>query len=124
MLRRRKDSIDPDKLMELSDASPIKTWVNLLLLHMYRDSLSTLTLQKSKGIPSIPLEEEVPPGELDFDRIINRLKVMSGLDPVVFKEPRQGEISLTIHGTGYTVSTTFVDSGTNPRCELTVRKEQ
>jgi len=120
--RKRKDSIDLDELKELRARSPVKTWVNLLLLHICKDAVGSFTLQKSKGIPPIPFEEDVPPGGFDFDKIINRLKVMSGLDPVVFKEPHQGEIPLTIGDTLHTVSTTFVDAGTNPRCELTMRK--
>ena len=127
MLRRRKkpinlDEIDLNELKELSAASPAKVWVNLLLLHICKDSGSSLTLQKSKGIPSIPLEEEVPPGELDFDRIINRLKVMAGLDPVTYREPRKGRISLTIGGTWYHGNATFVDSVADSQCEITADK--
>ncbi len=127
MLRRRKklinlDEIDLNELKELAKASPAKAWVNLLLLHICKDSGSSFTLQRSKGIPPIPLEEEVPPGELDFDRIINRLKVMSGLDPVIFKEPRKGKISLCICGTWYDVNTTFIDSIAGPQCEITVHR--
>jgi len=66
------------------------------------------------------LEEEVPPGELDFDRIINRLKVLAGLDPVIYKEPRKGKISLRIHGTWYHLDITFTDSVADSQCEITV----
>jgi hypothetical protein len=119
---RRGDPIDPNELKVLSERSPVKVWVNLLLLHMYKDSVSSLVLQKSKGIPPIPLEEEVPPGGFDFDKIINRLKVMSNLDPIACPKPCQGEFPLMIQGVPYTVSTTFVDTGADPRCEITMRK--
>jgi len=125
MLRRRKKTIDfteidLNALKELQEASPAKAWVNLFLLHMCRDSVSSLTLQRSKGIPPIPLEEEVPPGGFDFDRIINRLKVLAGLDPVIYKEPRKGKISLCIQGTWYHLDTTFTDSVADSQCEITV----
>jgi hypothetical protein len=127
MLRRRKKTIDLteidlNELKELSDASLAKAWVNLLFLHICKDSGNSLTLQKSKGIPPIPLEEEVPPGELDFDRIINRFKVMAGLDPVIYREPRKGKISLRIHGTWYCLNATFIDSVADSQCEITVHK--
>jgi hypothetical protein len=120
MRRKRKDSIDLDDLKELSERSPAKYWVNLLLMHMCRDSVSSFTLQKSKGIPPIPGEEHMPPGGFDFDKIINRLKVMSDLDPVTFKEPRHGKIALLVHGTSYNVSTTFVDSVADSQCTIMV----
>ena len=127
MLRKkekRKDSIDLSDLKILSDVTPAKVWVNLLLLHMYKDSVGSFTLNKSKGIPSIPLEDEVPEGELDFDKIINRLKVMSGLVPVIYKEPHKGEIPLMLSGTRYTANTIFVDSGDNPKCEIIMSRRK
>jgi hypothetical protein len=129
MLRRRKKTIDfteidLNALKELREASPAKVWVNLLLLHMCRNSVSSLTLQRSKGIPPIPLEEEVPPGGFDFDRIINRLKVLAALDPVAYKEPRKGKISLCIHGTWYDLETTFTDSVGDSRCEITAQRRE
>jgi len=98
--------------------------VNLFLLHLCRDSGGSHTLRKSKGIPPIPHDEEVPPGGFDFDRIINRLKVMSGLDPVICKEPRKGKISLDISGISYHLDTTFVDSGDDSRCEIIARRKK
>jgi len=129
MLKRRKqpdslDEIDLNELKELSEASPAKAWVNLFLLHMCRDSVGSLTLQRSKGIPPIPLEEEVPSGGFDFDRIVNRLKVLAGLDPVIYKKPRKGSISLCIAGTWYQVNATFVDSVSDSCCEITAHRRE
>lgn len=120
--RKRKESIDLNELKELREASPVKTWVNLLLLHISRESVNSFTLNRSNGIPPIPFDEEVPPGGFDFDKIINRLKVMSNLDPVHFKTPRKGAIHLTIHGIQCKVDLTFFDSQANSRCEMTMHK--
>lgn len=116
--------IDLDELKELTEASPAKTWVNLFLLHLCEDPSGSFTFQKSKGIPPVSHEEEVPPGGFDFDKIINRLKVMAGLDPVVYAEPRKGRISLCIQGIGYHLDTTFVDSSTDSRCEIAAHREE
>jgi hypothetical protein len=125
MLRKRKrrfGSIDLGELKELSERFPVKAWVNLLLLHMFRSHIESLTLSRSKGIPSIPLEEEVPEGAFDFDKIVNRLEVMSGLDPVVFRIQREGKIPMIIGGKDFTVTTTFVDPDEDSRCSIVVCK--
>lgn len=127
MLRKRKKPISPceidlDEFKALQEASPSKVWVNLFLLHLCRDSESSFTLQKSKGIPPIPFEEEVPPGGFDFDKIMNRLKVMAGLDPILYKEPQKGKISLCICGVWHHLDTTFVDSVDDSQCEITAHR--
>jgi len=125
MLRKRKrriGSIDLDELKELYERFPVKVWVNYLLLHMSRSHIESLTLSRSQGIPSIPLEDRVPEGALDFAKIINRLKVMSGLDPVVFTTQRKGKIPLMVGGTDYTVTTTFIDSDNDSKCTIALSK--
>ncbi|MCU0917278.1 MAG: hypothetical protein MUC88_22345, partial [Planctomycetes bacterium] len=101
---------------------PAKHWVNLLLLHMYH-SVDHLTLRRSQGIPSLPLDDDLPLAELDFDKIINRLKVLSGLDPVTFREPRRGKVRLCISGTWYRVDTVFTDTAADSQCEITMQRE-
>jgi hypothetical protein len=120
---KRKDSIELDELRELSDPVPAKEWVNLLFMHMFKTHLESFTLKKSEGIPPIPLEDELPEGELDFNKIINRLKVMSGLDPTTFKKTYEGNIRMCVHGIWCTVKTTFVDSDDDSKCEITISKE-
>jgi len=120
-----KDSFDLDKLKECSDGlTPAKKWVNLFLQHMFESHLVSFTLKKSEGIPSIPLEDKLPEGELDFIKIINRLKVMSGLDPVTFKKPHEGNIPIGIHGIWYTAKTAFIDSEDDSKCEITISKKK
>ena len=114
--------IDLDELKELTESSPGKVWVNLFLLDLFRRKIESCTLSRSQGIPSIPFEEEVPEGGFDFTKIINRLKVMSGLDPVVFKTQQEGKIPLGIGGIYYTATTTFVDSDKDSKCTITISK--
>jgi hypothetical protein len=125
MLRKRKilnADIDLDELKELANRNPAAVWVNLLLLHMYKSNLESFTLKKSEGIPLIPHRDEVPEGELDFTKIINRLKVMSGLDPVVYKEQHEGKISLCFCGIWHNVKTTFIDSDDDSTCVIIMSK--
>jgi hypothetical protein len=122
--RKKKDSIDEVELTVLErNRNPAKAWVNLLLLHILKNDLGTFTLEKSKGIPAIPLEEEVPDGELSFEGIINRLKIMSGLDPIKYKDQQSGSIQIGFGGLWYIANTIFNDSSNNPSCSITLSTE-
>jgi len=55
---------------------------------------------------------------------MNRLKVMAGLDPVLYKEPHKGEISLYIGGIWHHLDTTFVDSVDDSQCKITAHREE
>ena len=123
--KRQKDCIwiDPDELKELVvKSTPAKRWVYCLLEHMFRTKIESFVLSRSEGIPSIPIDDGLLEGELDFTQIINRLKVMSGLDPVVFKIQREGKIPLGIGGINYTATTTFVDSDKDSKCTIVISK--
>ena len=124
MRRKKKNLTDVVELTELKpNRSLANAWVNLLLMHIWKDDLGTFTLEKSKGIPPVPLEEEVPDGELNFESIINRLKIMSGLDPIKYKDQQSGSIQLGLGGLWYTANTIFNDSSNNPSCSITLTTE-
>jgi hypothetical protein len=118
-----KVEIDLDALKELTESSPpAKRWVNCLLEHMFRTKIESFVLSRSEGIPSIPFDDGLLEGELNFTQIINRLKVMSGLDPVVFKTQREGKVPLNIGGIDYTATTTFIDSDEDSKCSIAMSK--
>jgi hypothetical protein len=119
-MKKRKTNEEPviSELKELSNLNPIKSWVALLIFNMFKNNLERFTLEKSKGIPPLPSEEELPEGDLDFCKIINRLKIMSGLDPVLFKQQRQGSIDLLVNGVKCEFLTTFLDSDSGSKCEI------
>lgn len=122
---KRKNSINPDDLKVLTDRqTPASEWVYSLLEHMFKSHLKSFTLKKSEGIPSIPLRDELPEGELNFSKIINRVKIMSGLDPVIFKEPHGGKHTIIFHGKQYTMKTTFIDSEDDQICEIHLYEEK
>jgi hypothetical protein len=125
MWRKRniRDSVDLDELKDLAVVDS-KHWVSSLFIHMYYEGIDTYILERSSGIPDIPtLEDDLPSGELSFDGIINRLKVFTGLDPVQFKEPKHGSVSLVMFGNPVAVETTFCDSDENTRCTIAMTKE-
>lgn len=123
MFGNKKAQDDLGDVKEITEKTSVKTWVNSLLMHLYKESIGEFTLQTRDGIPSIPLRGEMPEGELDFGRIINRLKVMSGLDSIVFPEAKEGKIELVIGGVAYIAKTRFTDSAVNSTCQITITKK-
>lgn len=112
--KKKKGSIYLGALKEVAELTPPVEWVYSLLMHMYQDSIGNFILRKSDGIPSIPLQDKLPEGELSFDKIINVLKVICGLDPIDYTEIKEGNHSLFIHGKSYTAKMLFDDSANDP----------
>lgn len=121
--RKQKDPIVFDDLKDLSAESPVKYWVNLFLFHIYKDSISSYTLDQSQGIPPVPYQEELPDGELSFEGIINRLKTMAGLDPVKYKNPTKGSVPLGLGGIWYRANMVFNDANDKSICSITLTTE-
>jgi hypothetical protein len=116
---RKKNSGGFMKAHDLIDMSPpCMQWVNLLLLHMYKDSIDTYPLYRSRGIPPVPHEDELNDGALSFDGIINCLKAMCSLDPVKYSIPNQGTFPINIGGRWYTVNVSFKDNSYDPLCVI------
>jgi hypothetical protein len=63
-------------------------------------------------------DDDLPEGEITFDQIINRLKIMSGLDPISYTEVKEGCHKLLIHGKSYTANMIFDDSADDPICQI------
>jgi hypothetical protein len=116
--------IHPDNLIKIKSSPPGKEWISLFLLYMFNESMSSFTLQKSSGIPPIPLEDEISEGELSFDKIINRLKVMCELDPVAYKKTHEGSFPVTVHGKNYTIKVTFFDTAADPSYKIQITEKQ
>jgi len=102
-------SIDLDELTELAEITPTKKYVNLLLLAMARDDVREVVLTSSRPLPPSKIYPgaEIPP----FESVVNRLKVVANLDPVIYQHPKEGRIELTIGSDPVAVHVRFVDTG-------------
>ena len=123
-MRHRRESYDLGNLVRLGEHIPAKEWVYSLLEYMLKDHVGSFTLVKSQGIPSIPLRDELPEGKLDFDKIINRLKIMAGLDPVACKEPRKGDFPVLVGGKQYRITAGFTETDDDSTCEITLSEDE
>lgn len=120
------DSVDFEEMAGLMKRYPAKQWVSMLLLHMVRRSVSHFTLAKSTGIPPVSGkgELELCDAELSIGDIINRLKVISGLNPVAYPMGATGKIELHVQGDPYTFDTTFTDDKDDSVCSIAMSGEK
>lgn len=107
------DSIDLEELKELAERSPTKKYVNLLLLVMAKNDVREVVLRSSRPLPPLRInrEEEIPA----FQSVVNRLKVMAALDPVIYHQPKEGKIELTIGASDTVIHLRFEDTAPD-RC--------
>ena len=116
--RRPAGEISLDDLRDLVETSPVKRYVNLLLLDLGgSDEGASCTLSKSRSLPSLTgykWEEELPP----FEKVRNRLKVMADLDPVTFQEPVKGHFKMQIGARPCIAHVDFDDGADDPTVNL------
>jgi hypothetical protein len=123
-MRHRGGPYDLNNLVRLGEQTPAKEWVYSLLDYMLKNHIGHFVLVRSQGIPSIPLRDELPEAELDFDKIINRIKVMARLDPGAYKEPRKGEFPVSVGGRQYTITASFIETDSDSTCEITLSEDE
>ena len=116
--RKRDDDIDLRELRRLAEGRPVSNYVNLLVLDLCRDERAEMVLRQSRPLPiptrSDDAEYEIP----EFRKVANRLKVMAGLDPVTYTEPKEGQIELMVSGKDVTVFLRFEDSCDDPTVRI------
>jgi hypothetical protein len=107
---------------------PAERYVNLFLVDMLEAERWSCSARSSEALPTIKGHE--PP---QFARFRNRLKIMGGLDPVVYPAPRAGKIDLVIldrslegkwYDCHYTVRLLFNDLGDDPSVDLSAELTQ
>ncbi len=99
-------------LIRFAQNSPTKDYINLILLGMLRHAQSDWDINDADGLPAPQYGPDFDMTGVTFDRVVNRLKVMSGLDPVTYRDPREGAIELVINGVNYVANTRFMDQST------------
>jgi type IV pilus assembly protein PilB len=100
----RSDSIDLDELQELSDSSPVKKLLNLVLMQAIRDKASDVHFEPFENeykmryrIDGV-MYEMVPPPKHIAAALSSRIKVMADLDIAERRLPQDGRISLMVQG--------------------------
>jgi hypothetical protein len=93
-------------------------YVDALLAMMVRKSIFILRLKASEPLPSIENGDNAFAPAPAYPSVINRLKVLSRLNPVIYAEPVQGiiEVQRGPHLLVYTLC--FEDKAVPPFCDI------
>ena len=114
-----------------TDSAPVIKYVNLMILGAITKGEAELSIRSSSSLAPLGemMKESHPEGFLHsdlpappFSAISNRLKIMSGLNPMSYKTPVSGTIDLRAGGEDYTVATEFDDTLDDPMFGITITK--
>lgn len=114
--KRLGEETEQFDLSKAKAATPCVRYVNLLILEAVGRGDRTLELVRDGTLPrvAVPASEvaDVSPGQ-----VLNRLKVMCGLTPERFPEPREGRFAIWVMNREYGVTCRF-DDREEPACRL------
>lgn len=98
-------------------------YVEWLLKHMLQTSRTELTIDTSRALPGSDqtAKEDSPPCIPDSQAIINRLKLLSGLNPVRHPSAVEGTFERVRTHHVIVVSTRFQDEDTRSVCSIRLR---
>jgi len=102
-----------------SAAPPAVGYVSALLAEL-GVSGRELTLRASEGLPRFPgAPSDFPP----FVMVVNRLKVLAGLDPIAYPRPVKGAFDTTIRDRRLRIAASFDDGAKDPWCRVSMQEE-
>jgi hypothetical protein len=99
-------------------------YVDALLNLMLKKSLFNLRLTASAPLPCVEENEALADDPPNYQAVINRLKVMSRLNPVLYSAPVQGKIEIKRGPHVLVYETHFDDKSTSPSCVINLRIRQ
>jgi hypothetical protein len=110
-----------DKLMEAAEDTPLVRYVNCILIDMHQRGMSSRELRQSEPLPSLDTLRCSTP--TDFSHVLNRLKVMSDLNPVTYPEPVDGRFKVQMLGKRFKVEARFDDNPEDPYVRLEMKED-
>lgn len=121
-LLRKRQTLNGMRIDRCAKSTPVIRYVNMILYQMHEHGTMSRALRKSEPLPDISEFGDdlcAPP----LDAVVNRLKVMSAKNPVVYPEPIEGEFQVQVGGAEHRVRCTFNDNA-DERCTLTMKKRE
>ena len=120
-LFRCKTSSFSGTLEDAVPASPAVVYVNYILFEMTESHMQKRVLRTSEPLTAITiLGNTVAPPPLDV--VVNRLKVMTGLNPVIYPTQVEGSLIVWVKGEDHTFTCQFDDNSDN-RCMITMKPQ-
>jgi len=103
----RAEGIKRDECWKL-ETRPAVCYTNLLFLDLAEDLGREWLLRRSQPLP-VPAAGTSPADLPDFAHVVNRLKILCGLDPVNYPRPVEGTIKLRVGAADVVVQARFND---------------
>jgi len=114
-----------ERLRASATPSPVICHINCILVDMCRTNTHTRTFKQSEPLPELPPWPDGDPiGGADFTHAVNRLKIMSGLNPVTYQDAVDGKFSLKALGKDWQAQTHFEDTADDPWFSLAIEEEK
>lgn len=95
------------------------SYVKLLLYSMLENNQPEVSIRRSEPLPAVA-ERGPARAAIEIDHVLNCLKIMSGCNPVFFREPVDGRFVFTSGGRTYVATTRFEDSDTDSMCTIRI----
>ena len=120
--------IDVDSLDPITVKPPAERYVLLWLVAMFEAGGRRCTFRRSTPFPSLAeldaskdlLDVAPPPASVAFDDVLKKLKPMANLEPVVYKDVKEGDIELNINGRQAVAHLRFDECADDPWCEVSM----
>ncbi|HBC88076.1 MAG TPA: hypothetical protein DCZ94_14090 [Lentisphaeria bacterium] len=101
-----------EELENLEKDGPAVRYVDILIYSMIKEK-DYLKIIDSKNLPVIDEYKEV-----DYKHVLNRIKVMAGLNPYPYREKAEGIITLRVAGVPYTAHVTVAPNDESARIQI------
>lgn len=98
-------------------------WVNMFLYDMRSRGVGMVTLNESEPLPLVPDPRGGECVAPEFSKVMNRLKIMSGLNPIRCQEPVQGTVEVTMGAELHIVTISFDETRESASCNIEIRKK-
>ena len=108
------------RVMTVTRKPSVVRYVDALLLRLAEQRLE-MTLSASDPLPELEGSREDLPS---FEQVVNRLKVLSGLNPVTNSRTVSGRFTHWQRGRWYDVVTHFDDRGIPPSCRVSLSYQE
>ena len=104
--------------------NPVIRYVNMLLTDMVARDLPSVTLRPTECPPILEHSKSSGPKDPpEFQKLVNRLKIMSGLNPVQSPTPISGSFDLSLGDNSFTVTIHFEDKTEDPFCTIELERK-
>ncbi len=119
---RERRASEVDGIERVSRPDPVVRYVNLTLYNMVKDDETTLAISSTNPLPRLRASSSEYYEAPRFLSVVNRFKVMGGLNPVIYHEPTSSRFELRIAGEAYEVSCCFVDGEGEQTVTINIEK--